>query len=71
MLVLCLVNGGNMTAFEKLHDYYRTHDAIALAFKVSRTNITAWKKKGIPFKRALEVEKKTRGAVTAMDVLKG
>ena len=60
-----------MTAFEKLHDYFKTHDAIALAFKTTRTNITAWKKRGIPTKRALEVEKKTKGFVSAMDVLKG
>lgn len=58
------------TAFEKLHDYYKTHDAIALTFNVSRQNITSWKKKGIPDCRALEVEKKTKGAVSAIDVLK-
>jgi len=60
-----------MSAFKKLHDYYGSHDAIAEAFKVERQNVTHWKKKGIPAKRALEVEKKTKGAVTAMDVLKG
>lgn len=59
------------TVFDKLHDYYKTHDAIALAFKVTRQNITAWKKNGIPVNRALEVEKKTRGTITAMDVLRG
>ena len=59
------------TAFEKLHDYYKTHDAIAAAFKVSRQNITLWKRNGIPVHRALEIEKKTRGKITAMDVLRG
>jgi len=59
------------TVFQKLHDYYKTHDAIALAFNMERTNVTAWKKNGIPANRALEIEKKTRGAITAMDVLRG
>ena len=60
-----------MTAFEKLHDYYKTHDAIALAFKMKRQGVTYWKRFGIPTDRALEVEKKTKGFVTAMDVLRG
>ena len=60
-----------MNAFQKLHDYYKTHDAIAAAFKMERTNVTAWKKNGIPANRALEIEKKTRGKITAMDVLRG
>ena len=59
------------TAFEKLHDYYKTHDAIALAFKLDRTAISYWKRVRIPTKRAIEVEKKTKGHVTAMDVLRG
>jgi hypothetical protein len=60
-----------MTAFEKLHDYFKTQDAIALAFKLKRQSITYWKMNGIPTERALEVEKKTKGAITAMDVLRG
>lgn len=60
-----------MTVFDKLHDYFKTHDAIALAFKMKRQGVTYWKKNGIPTDRALEVEKKTRGAITAMDVLRG
>lgn len=57
--------------FERLHDIYKTHDAMALVFKTSRQNINMWKKNGVPIKRALDVEKKTRGAITAMEVLKG
>jgi len=60
-----------MTAFKKLHDYFKTHDKIAEVFNVERQAVTHWKRDGIPAKRALEVEKKTKGAVTAMDVLKG
>jgi hypothetical protein len=59
------------SAFDKLHDYYKTHDAIAAAYKVTRQNITLWKKNGIPANRALEIENKTGGKVTAMDVLRG
>ena len=59
------------TVFERLHEIYKTHDAIASAFKMTRNNVTAWKQNGIPANRALEIEKKTRGAITAMDVLRG
>jgi len=60
-----------MTAFQKLLKYYGTHEKIAKAFKVKTQAITYWKVNGIPSDRAIEVEKKTKGAVTAMDVLKG
>jgi len=59
------------TAFDKLHDYYKTHDAIARAFKITRQAVTVWKKNGIPTNRALDIEKRTRGAISAMDVLRG
>lgn len=59
------------TVFDKLHDYYKTHEAISKAFDMSRQAVTLWKRNGIPVNRALEVEKKTRGAITAMDVLRG
>ena len=59
------------TAFEKLHEIYKTHDAIGEAFNVTRQNVGLWKKNGIPSNRALEIEKKTKGAITAMDVLRG
>ena len=60
-----------MTAFEKLYAIYKTHDAIADAFKLTRQGVGFWKKKGIPNDRALEIEKVTKGKVTALDVLKG
>jgi hypothetical protein len=60
-----------ISAFEKLHDFYKTHDIIAAVFSVTRQNVTAWKKNGIPSNRALEVEKKTGGKITAYDVLRG
>lgn len=63
--------GGYMTVFEKLHKYFRTHEAIAKAFKIRRQGVTYWKKNGIPTNRALEIEKKTAGEITALDVLRG
>ena len=60
-----------MTAFEKLYKYFKTHEAIAKAFKMERQNVTYWKQNGIPTDRAIEVQKKTKGAVSVMDVLKG
>ena len=59
------------SVFERLHEIYGTHDKIASVFKMERTNVTAWKKNGIPINRALEVEEKTGGKITAMDVLRG
>lgn len=59
------------SVFERLHEFYKTHDAIAQEFGIDRRAITYWKSNGIPTNRALEVEKKTRGAITAMDVLRG
>ena len=61
----------NMNAFKKLHAHFKTHDAIAETFKLTRQGVSYWKKIGIPTKRAKEVEKKTKGAVTAMEVLGG
>lgn len=60
-----------MTAFQKLHDIYKTQEAIAEVFNLTRQAVGIWKKKGIPASRALEIEKVTKGKVTAMDVLKG
>jgi len=60
-----------MTVFEKLHKIYKTHDAIAEAFNLTRQGVGSWKRKGIPADRALEVERVTRGKITAIDVLKG
>ena len=60
-----------MTAFDKLHEIYRTHDAIAKAFKVKRQTVGVWKSKGIPSKRAAQVEKITKGRVTILDVIRG
>jgi hypothetical protein len=64
--------GGQMkTVFEKLHEHYKNHEAIAKAFKMTHQGVSLWKKNGIPANRALEIEKKTLGVITAMDVLRG
>lgn len=60
-----------MSAFQKLHDIYKTQDAIAKAFKVKRQTVGLWKKDGIPAIRAAQVEKITKGKVTILDVIKG
>jgi len=60
-----------MTAFEKLHKHFGTHEKIAQAFGVKPQAMTYWKREGVPTDRAMEVEKKTKGKVTALDVLKG
>jgi len=58
------------TVFDRLLEIYKTHDAIAAAFKMERQNVTYWKNHGIPSNRAIEVERKTNMRITAMDVLK-
>lgn len=60
-----------MTAFEKLHKHFGTHEAIAKAFGVKTQAMTYWKREGIPKDRAQEVEKITKGKVTILDVFKG
>lgn len=60
-----------MKAFDKLHQLYGTQEAIATAFKLTRQGVGIWKRRGIPASRALQVEKVTKGQVTALDVLRG
>ena len=60
-----------MFAYKKLKKIYGTDDAIAVAFGITHQAVTYWKKKGIPLSRAVSVEKITKGAVTAADVLRG
>jgi DNA-binding transcriptional regulator YdaS (Cro superfamily) len=60
-----------MKAFDKLHEIYKTQEAIAAVFKLTRQGVGIWKRKGIPASRALQVEKLTKGQVTALDVLRG
>lgn len=59
------------TAFDRLLEFYGTHEIMAKAFKMTRQNITNWKINGIPALRAMEVETKTKGLISAMDVLRG
>jgi DNA-binding transcriptional regulator YdaS (Cro superfamily) len=60
-----------MDIFGRLVDLYKTQAAAAGALGVSRQAFFRWKKAGkIPPSRALDVEEKTRGFVTAKDVLR-
>ena len=59
-----------MTSFDKLIKFYKTHNAIAAAFNVTRQTVTYWKQDGIPFSRALEIEKKTKGEISALEILR-
>lgn len=60
-----------MLAYKKLLKLYGTNAEIARIFKISPQAITYWKKHGVPLGQAVRVEKITKGAVTAADVLKG
>lgn len=72
-MVGCTINyeRRSMSAFKKLKKLYGTDEKIALAFGVTRQAVLYWKRKGIPFGRAVRAEKLTKGIVTAADVLKG
>ncbi len=58
-----------MTAFEKLHQIYKTQEGIAKALKVKRQTVSLWKKNGVPIHRAKQIEKVTKGLVTILDVV--
>ena len=58
-----------MTVFEKLKEIIGSDENIAELFGMKRQAVLYWKQNGIPTDRALEVEKKTNGKITAMEVL--
>jgi len=60
-----------MRTFNKLKALLGSDDNIAVAFDLSRQGVLYWKKYGIPWKRAEQVEKVTKGKITIMDVIKG
>ena len=59
-----------MFAYKKLKKLYGTDSAIAVAFGMTRQALLYWRTNGVPLCRAKTVEKITKGAVTAADVLR-
>lgn len=56
--------------FDKLVSHFDdSQQALADAFDVSPQVISNWKRRGIPIEWALPIEEKTRGFVTAKEVL--
>ena len=60
-----------MKSIVKLKELLGSDDNIANAFNIKRQAVIYWKKHGIPASRSLQVEKITKGKITAIDVLKG
>ena len=58
-------------AFKKLKSIYGSDDYVAKALGITRQAVLYWKKNGIPLCRAVRIEKITKGAVSAADVLRG
>lgn len=58
-----------MRPAQKLVEHYKTRGRTADALGVTRETIRLWLNHGIPLERALYVEKKSRGVVTAQEVL--
>lgn len=55
---------------ERLRQKFGSNADIAAQFNVTREAIRLWMKNGIPPNRALEVEERTSGYVTASDILR-
>jgi hypothetical protein len=60
-----------MSPQQRLYAYYGgSRRTAAEGLKVTTETIRLWLKKGIPLERALYVEKKTHGFVTAEEILR-
>lgn len=60
-----------MSPQQRLYAYYGgSRRAAAQGLKVSRETIRLWLLRGIPLERAIFVEKKTQGFVTAEEILR-
>ena len=60
-----------MTVFEKMKAMIGSDEKIAEMFGMTRQAVLYWKNNGIPANRALEIESKTKGRISAYEVLKG
>jgi len=57
------------TPIKRLIDIYGSVSRTAIALQVDRQLVDIWQKQGfIPFKRGVEIEKKTDGQIMAVDV---
>lgn len=54
---------------KRLVEHFQGREKAAEAFDISGESIRLWRKKGIPLDRALEVERRTKGAITAEEIL--
>ena len=59
------------TVFARVKEIFGSDDNIAEVFNIKRQAVFYWKRKGIPSKRAFEVQEKTQGKISAIEVLRG
>lgn len=59
-----------MTPQQRMYAYYGSRKTAAEALKVTTETIRLWLKNGIPLDRAIFIEKKTQGFVTAEEILR-
>lgn len=59
---------GNKKALLKLVKHFGSQKDLASEFDCSQQAISEWFKNGIPVERAVEAERKTKGAVKAVDL---
>ena len=61
--------GENMSSqLDKVIKHFGSQDNLALVLDVSKTAISLWKKRGVPIKRAFQIEKATKGRFKAKNL---
>lgn len=53
-----------MKPYDKLLAFFGTQIKLAKAVKLTQSAVSFWKKNGIPYKKVLILERKTKGFVT-------
>jgi DNA-binding transcriptional regulator YdaS (Cro superfamily) len=56
-------------SLQKAIDYYGNQRKLADALGLKPMAVTQWKKRGVPLRRALEIEKKTHGKIKFADLI--
>ena len=56
-------------AYRALKNYFKTYTAMAQYLEVDKTTVSKWRKRGCPPYYALRIERATRGAVRAIQLV--
>lgn len=64
------VDGAVSKTAKKLVEHYGSRQEAAEALEVTRETIRLWLRDGIPLERAIEIERTSKGLVTAEEILR-